>query len=273
MSAPGGRAPVHTDGHRCLVREEGPKVNGVRIDPVTRAEFVATVESYLKCGRSHVLHFCSAHPTVEARHDPAYRDLLNRGNLNLPDGLPVAWAARLSGRPGATRLPGTEGMQLVARWGLGRSLRHYLYGSTVETLELMKRRLAEDYPGIDIVGSESPPFRPLSDEEIEESGRRMRDAGAEAVWVGLGAPKQDVMAERLRDLQAAPAIFCVGAAFDFVAGLKKRAPDWMQRAGLEWLHRLASEPGRLWRRYLIGNPQFVAGVLVDRVRSARTGRR
>lgn len=269
MSAGGGRAPVPTDGHRCLVREDGPIVNGVRIDPVTPAQFVAFVESYLACGRSHVLHFCAAHPTVEARRDRAYRDLLNRGDLNLPDGLPVAWAARLSGRPGADRLPGTDGLHLVVRWGLDRGLRHFLYGSRPETLHLMEHRLRESYPGIVIAGAESPPFRPLTDAEMRESAHRMRDAGAEAVWVGLGAPKQDLVGERLRDLEAAPAIFCVGAAFDFVAGVKRRAPDWMQRSGLEWLHRLLSEPGRLWRRYLIGNPRFAAGVLADRIRNGR----
>jgi N-acetylglucosaminyldiphosphoundecaprenol N-acetyl-beta-D-mannosaminyltransferase len=94
----------------------------------------------------------------------------------------------------------------------------------------------------------------------------MRAAGAQAIWVGLGAPKQDIMAARLRELDAAPAIFCVGAAFDFVAGTVTRAPLWMRRSGLEWLHRLLSEPRRLWRRYLIGNPRFVAGVVWDRVR-------
>jgi N-acetylglucosaminyldiphosphoundecaprenol N-acetyl-beta-D-mannosaminyltransferase len=105
---------------------------------------------------------------------------------------------------------------------------------------------------------------------VAEAAARMRAAGADAVWVGLGAPKQDLMAARLRDLDAAPTIFCVGAAFDFVAGTVKRAPRWMQRTGLEWLHRLLSEPRRLWRRYVIGNPRFVAGVVWDRLRG-RTG--
>jgi N-acetylglucosaminyldiphosphoundecaprenol N-acetyl-beta-D-mannosaminyltransferase len=145
-------------------------------------------------------------------------------------------------------------------------LRHYLFGGTPEALEKLQAELRAEEPRIVIAGVESPPFRELSDAEVAEAAGRMRAAGADAVWVGLGAPKQDVMAARLRDVDAAAAIFCVGAAFDFVAGTVPRAPLWMQRSGLEWLHRLLSEPRRLWRRYLIGNPRFVMGVVWDRLR-------
>ncbi len=257
---------------RCRERTGWTRVNGVRIDTVTPAEFIDSISTFLSCGHSHVVHFCAAHPTVEARRDATYRDLLNRGSLNVPDGLPVAWAARMFGSS-TERLAGTEGMHLAARWGVERGLRHYLYGGTPATLERLQRRLEEQYPGILIVGAESPPFRPLSDEEVADSARRMQEAGAQALWVGLGAPKQDLMAHRLRIMHAAPITMCVGAAFDFVAGTSKRAPLWMRRSGLEWLHRLASEPRRLWRRYLIGNAEFVAGVVRDRlVRPLSSGR-
>lgn len=265
-AAPGALTPPNADGHACRPRIGGPLVNGVRIDPLAPAEFLEAVGSFLACGRSHVVHFCAAHPTTEARRDADYRDLLNRGDLNLADGLPVAWAARLSGHR-AERLSGTDGLGLVARWGLDRGLRHYFYGSSPRTLDGMRRQLQARCDGIQIVGTESPPYRPLSEDEIGESVARMRDARADLVWVGLGAPKQDVMGERLRTLEAAPAILCVGAAFDFVAGVKTRAPVWMRRSGLEWVHRLTSEPTRLWKRYLVGNPRFVAGVIGDRLRS------
>ena len=250
---------------RCRVRTSEPRVNGVRIDPITPEDFLRSMATFLSCGHSHVVHFCAAHPTVEARRDSGYRDLLNKGALNVPDGMPVAWAVRMLGSP-TERLAGTEGMHLTARWGVERGLRHYLYGGTPETLERLRQRLEERYPGILIVGSESPPFRPLTDEEVAESVRRMQEVGTQALWVGLGAPKQDLVAYRLRRLRAAPAILCVGAAFDFVAGTVPRAPSWMQRSGLEWVHRLASEPHRLWKRYLFGNPRFVAGVVADRLR-------
>ena len=130
----------------------------------------------------------------------------------------------------------------------------------------MRANLERRHPGIRIVGTESPPFRAIADEELDETVARIRAAEADAVWIGLGAPKQDVMGARLRERDAAPLLFAVGAAFDFIAGTKSRAPEWMQRNGLEWAHRLGSEPGRLWKRYLVGNAQFVAGVAEDRLR-------
>jgi N-acetylglucosaminyldiphosphoundecaprenol N-acetyl-beta-D-mannosaminyltransferase len=99
----------------------------------------------------------------------------------------------------------------------------------------------------------------------------MQAAHAQLVWLGLGSPKQDRVAERLCELAAAPVLLCVGAAFDFVSGAKRRAPSWMQRAGLEWLYRLVAEPRRLWRRYLVDGPAFVAGVVIDRVRGGTSG--
>lgn len=255
---------------RCRARTEWPRVNGVRIDTITRESFVGSLSTFLSCGHSHVVHFCAAHPTVEARKDTSYREILNKGALNVADGVPVAWAARMFGSE-TERLAGTEGMHLAALWGVDRGLRHYLYGGTPETLERLKRRLEETYPGILIVGTESPPFRELTDDEIRVSARRMQDAGTQALWVGLGAPKQDLMAHRFRMLHAAPVILCVGAAFDFVAGTIDRAPMWMRRSGLEWVHRLASEPRRLWKRYLLGNPRFVAGVARDRLTGPKPG--
>ena len=253
---------------RCRVRTSEPRVNGVRIDVITPEGFLRSLSTFLSCGHSHVVHFCAAHPTVEARRNSDYRDLLNKGALNVPDGMPVAWAARMLGSR-TKRLAGTEGLHLAALWGVDRGLRHYLYGGTPETLEKLRQRLEQMYPGILIVGAESPPFRPLTDEEVAGSVRRLQDAGTQALWVGLGVPKQDFVAYRLRTLRAAPVILCVGAAFDFVAGTVPRAPAWMQRSGLEWFHRLASEPRRLWKRYLFGNPRFVTGIVTDRLRGAR----
>jgi N-acetylglucosaminyldiphosphoundecaprenol N-acetyl-beta-D-mannosaminyltransferase len=179
----------------------------------------------------------------------------------------VAWAARTQSAS-AARLSGTDSIHAIAEWGMHRGLTHFFWGGTPDTLVRLRRNLEQTHPGMRIVGAESPPFRALSDTEVEECARRIQKAGTDALWVGLGAPKQDLVAERLRKFEAAPVILCVGAAFDFVAGTKRRAPRWMQQSGLEWLHRLASEPRRLWSRYLIGNPQFVAGLVTDWVRRA-----
>jgi N-acetylglucosaminyldiphosphoundecaprenol N-acetyl-beta-D-mannosaminyltransferase len=237
-------------------------VNRVRVDPVEPAQLLDRIDAFLDCGRSHVVHFLAAHPTVEARHDAVYRAVLNEGDLNVPDGMPVALAARLQGS-GGRRLPGTDSVDLVAGWGIDRGLAHYLYGATEQTLDLMRASLQRSHPGIRISGWEAPPFRRVTDEELVSSVAAIRGSCADVVWVGIGAPKQDLVAARLREREAAPVIMCVGAAFDFVAGVKRRAPVWMQRAGLEWLHRLLSEPRRLWRRYIVGNTRFVLGVGSD----------
>lgn len=250
----GGRPPEHG------------LVNHVRFDLVTLEDLHARIGGFRACGRSHVVHFCAADPTVLARRDLEYREVVNRGDLNVADGMPVAWALRLFGKR-TERIAGSEAFSCLADRGRAQSLRHYLFGGSPEVVRQLRSELGRRYPGIRIVGAESPPFRELSDAEVGDAAERIRSTGTDLLWIGLGAPKQDIMAQRLRAVDAAPVILCVGAAFDFLSGQKKRAPLWMQRAGLEWLHRLVREPRRLWRRYLLGNPRFVAGVLSDRSRS------
>jgi N-acetylglucosaminyldiphosphoundecaprenol N-acetyl-beta-D-mannosaminyltransferase len=269
-----GAQPLELDpvlaGHSCRRNGHGARVNGVRIDPTSPDRFLLAVDSFLRCGRSHVIHFLAADPTVLARRDPRYRDVLNLGDLNLPDGMAVAWASRMFGYP-TPRFAGTDALTLTVARGVQWNLRHYLYGGSEEVLGNLRRHLETLYPTAVIAGAESPPFRPLSGEEIGAAAWRIRSSGAEAVWVGLGTPKQDIVAQQLRELEAAPLILCVGAAFDFVAGAKPRAPRWMRRSGMEWVFRLKSEPRRLWRRYLLGNPRFVAGLVVDLIGGAGTG--
>jgi len=234
-------------------------VNGVRLHPLDRGQFMTTIESFLACGLSHVVHFIPADPTVHAMDAPEYRQVLNGGDLNVPDGMSVVWALRLQGVR-SERLPGTDAIHLIARYGENDGLRHYFFGGEPKVLEALGTRMKVRYPTLDLVGAESPPFRALSDVELRRAADRIRAAGTQILHIGLGTPKQDLVASKLRELDAAPVILCVGAAFDFLAGNKRRAPEWMQQAGLEWLHRMWSEPGRLGRRYLIGNPRFVWGV-------------
>jgi N-acetylglucosaminyldiphosphoundecaprenol N-acetyl-beta-D-mannosaminyltransferase len=253
---------------RCGGRRSGrPQVNGVGFDPVSPDSLVEQVERFRRCGRGHVVHFCAAHPTVVARSDLAYREVLNRG-LNVPDGMGVVLALRLFGHQ-AQRLPGSDAFALLCERGVGAGLRHYLFGGRPEIVDQLRQTLRVRYPGIRVVGAESPPFRPMSERELSETSARIQRAGTDLLWVGLGAPKQDWIAERLLDGRSAPVILCVGAAFDFLSGAKRRAPEWMQRSGLEWLHRLACEPRRLWRRYVVGNVVFAAVVLSDYVRPGR----
>lgn len=254
---------------RCATRHRSTSrvpVNGVGIDAMPSTDVARLTSEFLRCGHGHVVHFISAHPTVVARRNSGYRGVLNRGDLNLPDGMSVVWALQLMGRR-AERVTGSDSLALLAEWGVGQGVRHFFYGGAPGVADRLRAALERAVPEVNVAGTESPPFAWQSDDELQGAAVRIRDRRTDLLWVGLGTPKQDIVAERLAMLGAAPVVLCVGAAFDFVAGAKRRPPVWMRRAGLEWLGRLLSEPARLWRRYLIGNVQFVGGVLSDRVRS------
>jgi exopolysaccharide biosynthesis polyprenyl glycosylphosphotransferase len=249
-----------------------PVVNGVRIDPVDTLEFMSRIDDFFGDGESHVVQFLPADPTVLARRDPGFRELLNRGDLNVPDGMSVVWALRLFGHR-SQRIAGVDAFGLLADWGRRRNLRHYLFGATPDVLTKLRRVLEHEHPGIAFSGTEAPPFGSRLDDELLAAAGRISAERTDLLWVGLGTPKQNLVADRLRTLGAAPVILTVGAAFDFVAGTKRRAPAWMQKFGLEWLHRLMCEPRRLWRRYLIGNIRFIGGVLFDRLLLRSNGRK
>jgi N-acetylglucosaminyldiphosphoundecaprenol N-acetyl-beta-D-mannosaminyltransferase len=152
----------------------------------------------------------------------------------------------------------------VMRWGLVRRLRHSLVGGSAQTIEELQNNLRRRIPGLRVVGAHSPPVREVTHAGVEQDLRAL-DADADVLWVGLSTPKQQRWAELARQHHPAKVVATVGAAFDFHAGNKPQAPGWMQRAGLEWTFRLATEPRRLWRRYLIGNPRFVLAVLNQRL--------
>lgn len=250
--------------HRGVRFPQSRPVNGVRMDSMTRRSLLEQIHGFIACGQSHVVQFLAADPSVIAMTDPEYRDLLNRGDLNVADGFPVELGLRWRGVR-TERIPGSDALSLIAEWSQNRNLRHYFYGGTEDVGPMLQDRLKQDFPSITIGGFEAPPFRPLTDNDYREAAERIRTANTDLLWIGLGTPKQHAAAEHLRALDAAPVILCVGAAFDFIAGAKRRAPKWMQRAGLEWLHRLGSEPRRLWRRYLVGNPRFVWGFVSERL--------
>ncbi len=179
--------------------------------------------------------------------------------LAVPDGQPLVWALRALGHRRATRVYGPDLMALFCARAARSGVRMYLYGGrTPQALSQLEARLRERYPGIAIAGGYSPPFRELTREEEERVAGEIDASGASVVWVGTGQPKQELWMARMRPRLSAPLLVGVGAAFDFHAGLVPQAPRWMQRAGLEWLYRLAREPRRLWRRYARYNPLFIA---------------
>jgi len=203
----------------------------------------------------------AAHALVCASNDPGLREKVNEFEIVATDGQPVRWALNLLYRAGLKdRVYGPELMLRICEEAANHGVSIYLYGSSPEVIDDLSASLVQRYPDIRIAGAESPPFRALTEDETEAMCRRINESGAGIVFIGLGAPKQDHFGydhrHRIKAVQV-----CVGAAFDFHAGVKKVAPDWMQRRGLEWLFRLSQEPKRLWRRYLVTNSQFVAKFL------------
>ncbi len=190
--------------------------------------------------------------------DPRLAAVARGASMALCDGMPLVFAGRRFARLDMDRCYGPDTMLETLDRGRAAGLRHYFYGGADErTSRLLQERLEARFPGLRVVGREVPPFRPLTEAERRETAARIDATGADVVWVGLGTPKQDYWMADMRPLLAAPVIVAVGAAFAFHAGTVRQAPRWMQRAGLEWVFRLAAEPRRLWRRYLIGNPRFL----------------
>lgn len=203
------------------------------------------------------VHYVSVNTIVEANRQPDLKELLNRGDLVAPDGVPLVWLGRLRGHQIA-RTYGPASMLAILDRGREHGYTHYFYGGAPGVPEQLKARLEGLYPGIDVVGMYSPPFRALTPEEDEAVVRRINDANPDFVWIGLGSPKQDRWVADHRERLNAAAVLAVGAAFDYNAGLLSEAPDWMQRNGLQWLFRLVTEPRRLWKRYTVSNARFLA---------------
>lgn len=238
-------------------------VLGVRISALTMSETVAEIDRWIQGRERRYVCVCTAHSVTEARRNPAYRAVLNCAGMATPDGMPLVWLGRRAGHPGVGRVYGPDLMLAVCEHGIGRGYRHYFYGGAPGVPERLTNRLTSRCPGLRIVGSESPPFRPLSAAETDGMVARINAARPDIVWVGLGVPKQDFWMAVHRDRLEAPVLIGIGAAFDFHAGLKSQAPRWMQERGLEWLFRLVHEPRRLWYRYLVLGPLFCFHVLLQ----------
>ena len=205
--------------------------------------------------------FSNVHTVVTARNDGGLRSATNNAFMAMPDGKPLSIVGRWKGALNVQQVAGPDFMPYF--FSRGKGTKHYFYGSTPEVVEKLVTNFSRLYSETNIVGSYSPPFRKLTTDEINKNIEDIKKSDADIIWVGLGAPKQEYwMAEHWSQLK--PAILMgVGAAFDFHAGVKPRAPEWMKKYCLEWLHRLCSEPSRLWKRYLLTNTRFILYLLSD----------
>ncbi len=240
------------------------QVLGVRVQAVQISDVIAQMENWIgHRQRTHYIAVTDMHTIMEAQDDPGFRAVLAEADLVVPDGMPLVWCACLRGHALRRRVYGPELMLTFCRQTTAKRYRHFFYGGDSGVPERLAAFLRQACPGICIVGTFSPPFRPLSPEEDVHIVEVIHRAGPDVLWVGLGSPKQEKWMREHRDRLNVPVLVGVGAAFDFHAGTKRQAPRWMREHGLEWLFRLFQEPRRLWRRYLVHGSQFVFYVLLE----------
>ena len=243
------------------------RVGTVPFDVTTLSGGVSRVISAALASEPISIRLSNAYCVALASQDVEYQALLNGPGLNFPDGTPVVWFMKKNA-PGAGDIPGrVRGPSLFVETldaGRKENVGHFFLGTTPETLENLEAAAGDKFPGIRISGRFSPPFAPLDEDFYRECAARIAATDAQLIWVALGTPKQDFVAAELAKRVGRPCA-AVGAAFDFVAGTTKEAPVWMQNSGTEWLYRFATEPRRLWRRYLFGNVQFLRSAMTESV--------
>jgi N-acetylglucosaminyldiphosphoundecaprenol N-acetyl-beta-D-mannosaminyltransferase len=231
-------------------------VLGVPIDVLGWEQALGRILHWGSRHESRYVCICNVHSVVTAGRDAEFGRVVAQADMATADGAPVAWMLRKMGFAGQQRINGPDLMWRLCGEAERLALPVYFFGSTPETLDLLESRLRDQFKNLVISGCYSPPFRAASAEDDSAEAQRINASGAAVVFVGLGCPKQEMWMARQRGKVNAVMIG-VGAAFDYHAGTVRRAPLWMQHAGLEWLHRLASEPGRLWKRYLVTNTVFL----------------
>lgn len=232
-------------------------VLGVRIDASTVEDATSRIGAWINSRQCTYVCVCSVNNVVEALRSEDYRQVLNRSGLNTSDGMPLVWQVHHRGHDWATRVYGPDLLLSVCAASTANSWRHFFYGGHDGVAAAVAARMADRFHGLRIAGTLSPPIARVEDLCNAEVVAQINNSGADIVWVGLGTPKQETWMARMRERLVAPVLVGVGAAFDFHAHRVAQAPRWMQGRGLEWLFRLAREPRRLGRRYLIGNSRFV----------------
>lgn len=233
---------------------------GVNINCINMSFLINMINNEIDRVKGKYITICNVHTTIIANDDVTYRNIQNSAWLRLPDGNPLAIICKKKGYEYTERITGPDFMEEIFKESIRKGYRHFFYGSTDENLNVLSKKLRDKYKGINIVGLYSPPFRELSKEEDEKIINIINDSETDFIWVGLGAPKQEIwMYEHMNKVRGL--MVGVGAGFDYHSGALKRAPKWMQKYSLEWLYRLIQEPRRLFKRYLITNFKFIYLIL------------
>jgi N-acetylglucosaminyldiphosphoundecaprenol N-acetyl-beta-D-mannosaminyltransferase len=232
-------------------------VLGVGLHPMRFRAAVDLMEQWIAERAGRTVCFPGSDMLAACQRNTQLRDCLNDADLTATDGMMLVRLCRWLGAAEAERVYGPDVMLELCRRSPDAGYRHFFYGGAPGVAEALAARLQEQFPGLTIAGTYSPPFRPLSESELVEDIRHINESVADVVWVGLGTPKQEIWTAKTRGRLRAPLVLAVGAAFDFHAGSVPQAPQWVRSAGGEWFYRLCTEPRRLWRRYSIQLVQFL----------------
>ncbi len=246
-------------------RSGPPRCNvlGVGVHAVNIPSALQAVADAVRDSRKGYVCVTGVHGVMEAQKNAEMRAILNSAFLNVPDGMPMVWVGRSQGFGDMRRVYGPEFMLAVCEASVKQGWRHFLYGGKPGVAESLKASLENRFPGIQVAGTYTPPFRPLNPEEEAALAAQVRQARPDCFWVGLSTPKQEAFMSKFLSKLDAKVMFGVGAAFDVWTGGIKDAPAWMKKSGLQWAHRLVQEPRRLWRRYAVIVPSFLGLILLQ----------
>jgi N-acetylglucosaminyldiphosphoundecaprenol N-acetyl-beta-D-mannosaminyltransferase len=238
-------------------------VLGVKLSAVNLHQTVDMADQWIAAGNCGYICVTGVHGVMEAQSDSELRNILNHAFVNTPDGMPMSWVGHLQGLSKMDRVYGPDLMSAMCRLSLERGYRHFFYGGQPGVVELLKETLQSKFPGLEVVGTYTPPFRGLTPDEEEEVFTQVRKSKPHILWVGLSTPKQERFMAHYIDRLQVPLLVGVGAAFDYHTGRICDSPEWVKRAGLQWLHRLVQDPKRLWKRYLQSNPAFIWNIALQ----------
>jgi N-acetylglucosaminyldiphosphoundecaprenol N-acetyl-beta-D-mannosaminyltransferase len=244
-------------------KEARANVLGVGVHAVDLTRAADCIESALLARQRGYVCVTGVHGVMEAHRDAEFRDILDRALLVVPDGMPTVWVGRAQGLGQISRVFGPDLMEEVCRRSVEKSFTHFLYGGKPGVGEELKRNLEQWFPNIRIVGTFTPPFRPLAANELAEVEKLIARVRPDIIWVGLSTPKQERFMSEFVSRLPFGVMIGVGAAFDIHTGRLKDAPEWVKKTGLQWVHRLCQEPSRLWRRYLVNNSRFLWRLLLQ----------
>jgi N-acetylglucosaminyldiphosphoundecaprenol N-acetyl-beta-D-mannosaminyltransferase len=227
---------------------------------------VGLADGHIRQGKKGYVCVTGVHGVMEAQSDPDFRHILNTATITAPDGMPTVWVGAMQGHAGMSRVYGPDYMLELCRLSVSRGYTQFLYGGNSGVADQLATILMRRFPGLRVVGTFTPPFRPLNSEEEAELIHQVKTLNPDIIWVGLSTPKQEkFMAAYLAKLDT-HLMIGVGAAFDIHTGKIADAPQWIKAVGLQWLHRLFQEPKRLWKRYLINNPKFIWNISMQFLR-------